>query len=168
VRRVLLAATVLLAACGDDAGDDGASGTYDVVLVVGAAVADEAADPAGFPGEGSTFEERWTLDCDDRGCVLGRPDGGALLGTLDDLELVETETGWQGVATGVQPEPAVEADDEPCAGSPVQTWTVTVDLSERDGALVGSVFRVPDALVDGDCFGLDLTLGLSATELSRR
>ena len=72
----VLAAVVAVAGCGSD-GDDGepASGTYDVELSVGLAVADDAADPNGFPGEGSTFSEQWVLDCDDAACTLGRPEG---------------------------------------------------------------------------------------------
>lgn len=156
-----IAAAVVAGACGGD--DDDATGRYDVVLVVGAAVTDESADPTAFPGEGSTFEERWHLDCDGDTCTLGRPDGGAVLGTLDGLVLTRVpgdEPTWRGEADDVEPEPSPE-EPSPCAGTPAETWTVEVEVTLSDDLLVGSVFRQPEALLAGDCFGLDLTLGLS-------
>jgi hypothetical protein len=48
-------------------------------------------------------------------------------------------------------------------GTAAERWTVQVELTVHEDAIVGSVFRIPDALVDGDCFGLDLTLGFSGT-----
>jgi hypothetical protein len=158
-------AAVLLAACG---GDDGEAATgpvaYDVVLVIGAAIADEGADPAGFPGEGTEFVERWVLDYpDDDSCVLHR-NPAAPLGALEELELVRGEGDrYEGEATGVTPVPDPHEDEQPCAGTATERWTVTVELSRDEDVVVGSVFRVPEALVEGDCFGLDLTLGFSGT-----
>lgn len=67
----------------------------------------------------------------------------------------------RGVAEGVTG--AGAADDAACRGAPAETWTIEVEVSMEDEVLVGSVLRIPDALVAGDCFGLDLTLGLSGT-----
>jgi hypothetical protein len=157
----------LLAGCGGD-GDVAIDGEWDVVLVVGAAVADAGADTSGFPGEGSTFEERWDLACDDGVCTLGRPEGGAALGDLDGLRIEpvdDREETWRGEAEGVRPVPGVE-EPSPCAGTPTESWVVQIELTVEETALVGSVFRIPDALVAGDCYGLDLTLGLSGSRRS--
>jgi hypothetical protein len=170
LRPAALAAVGLLglAACGDD-GDDGPTGpvAYDVVLVIGAAIADEGADPAGFPGDGTEFVERWVLDCPDEDtCVLHR-NAAAPLGALEELELVRGEGDrYEGELAGVTPAPDPHEDEQPCAGTATKRWTVTVELSRDDDVVVGSVFRVPEALVEGDCFGLDLTLGFSGTATS--
>jgi hypothetical protein len=67
----------------------------------------------------------------------------------------------RGEATDVQP--ADSPEPSPCEGTRAETWTVELELSVEDDAFVGSVFRIPDALVDGQCFGLDLTLGVSGS-----
>jgi hypothetical protein len=161
----MLVAGALLAGCGG--GDDeqtvtDLTGEWDVLLLVGAADADAAADPSAFPGVGSDVTEVWTLDCDDGGCVLSRPPGG-FLGGLDDvaLEPGEAELTVRGEVGGVVPAPALEPS--PCAGTAAETWTVQMELTLDGDDFVGSVFRIPDALVAGDCFGLDLTLGLSGS-----
>lgn len=162
----LAAALLLVPACGGDDEPTAADldGRWDVVLVVGAAIADPAADTSAFPGEGSDFTEPWTLDCDDDGCTLHR-EPAPPLGVLDDLRLEATdddEVTVRGEATEVTPAPSVE-EPSPCEGTPAETFTVTVEVTLRDHILVGSVFRIPDALVSGDCYGLDLTLGLSGS-----
>jgi len=162
--RAAAAGLALVAGCGGDS-PAGVEGEWDVVLVVGAAVTDEDADLSGFPGDGSTFEERWELACADDDCTLGRPEGGAALGDLDGLRLEPVEDRdetWRGEADDVRPVPGVE-EPSPCAGSPTESWTVEIELSVEGPALVGSVFRIPAALADGDCYGLDLTFGLSGT-----
>lgn len=157
-------ALVLLPACGDGDGDgDEGPVAYDVVLVVGAAEAIPAADTAGFPGIGSDFTERWVLDCDGAGCTLHR-NPGPPLGLLEELRLEPAGDGssddLRGVAAGVTAVPS-PVEPSPCEGTPAETWTIEVELTREGDTIVGSVFRVPDALRSGDCFGLDLTLGLS-------
>ena len=163
MRRAALALFVVLAACGSDDDEPTLDGEWDVVLVVGAAIADPAADASGFPGEGSDATERWTFDCgDDGGCELSRPPGG-LLGDLDGLRVEPADGSVRGEAAGVQPPRPLEI--EPCTGSAAETWTVRLELTLDGDTFVGSMFRIPDALVDGDCFGLDLTLGLSGSRV---
>ena len=119
----------------------------------------------------TSFTERWVLECNADRCVLRRPDGGAVLGDLDGLELAlptpgpgEPAEALTGRAEGVRPEPAVE-DPDPCDGTPAETWTVRVDVSVESDVLSGSIIRTPDALAasvaEADCYGVDLTLGLS-------
>ena len=163
MRRAAAASLLVVAACG--AGDDEPTldGDWDVVLVVGAAIADPAADTSAFPGEGSDATEQWAFECgDDGACELSRPPGG-FLGDLDRLRVEPVEGSMRGEAPGVQPPPPVEV--EPCTGSAAETWTVRLELTLDGDTFVGSIFRIPDALVDGECFGLDLTLGLSGTRV---
>jgi hypothetical protein len=91
-----VATTAALAGCSD--GDDGPdardfAGSWDVQLVVGAVDADPAADPASFPGD-TSFRERWVFeDCDEQTCTLRRPEGGLLLGDLDDVGFAFVDAG---------------------------------------------------------------------------
>jgi hypothetical protein len=170
---VLLA--IAVTACGDDDGGgvdlEAYDGAYTVTMVVGAVASDESADPALLPAVQTSYTERWQLDCDSDRCVLGRPEGGAVLGDLDGLELAlpvpgpgEPAEALTGTAAGVRPEPAVEEPD-PCDGTPAETWTVRVDVSVTGDVLNGSVIRTPDELAssvpEAECYGVDLTLGLS-------
>ena len=116
-----------------------------------------AADASAFPGAGSDATETWTFDCDEDECVLTRPAGG-FLGGLDAVPPRTDGETYTAEVTGVRPE-----GSSPCAGTPAETWTVEVELTAEDESFVGSVFRIPDALVSGDCFGLDLTLGVSGS-----
>lgn len=163
-----IAVLLLTGACGDDDDDRALEGEWDVVLVVGAAVADADADTRGFPGEGSDFTERWAFDCGDDRCTLRRPGGGAALGDLDGLRLdvddARADT-WRGTQPGVRPAPTV-GEPAPCAGTPAEAWTVEVELTREDDVLVGSVFRIPDALEADGCFGLDLTFGVSGVPVA--
>jgi hypothetical protein len=97
--RWLAAGVVLsgvLGGCSDsDGGLDPAefAGEWEVSMVVGGVDADPGADPATFPGD-ATFREHWVIDsCDDTSCVLHRPDGGLLLGDLDDVRFELTAGG---------------------------------------------------------------------------
>jgi hypothetical protein len=186
VNRGLVAAAVVAVAAGAAAawalrdGDDGApsaasfEGAWDVSLVVGAVDADPGADPASFPGD-ATFRERWVFDdCDDATCTLHRPDGGLLLGDLDDVPFafatlrgVDDAERFTGEGVGEAPVAAGGDDDhaDPCAGTPAQRWTVRIELRVAERVLSGTVLRTPDARrheVEGvTCYGLDLTLGFS-------
>jgi hypothetical protein len=165
---------VALAACGDDDGGadvEAYGGEYTVTMVVGASASDDDADPALLPAVRTSYTERWVLACDSDSCVLRRPEGGAVLGDLDGLELAfpapgpgEPAEALTGTAAGVRPEPAVEEPD-PCDGTPAETWTVRVDVSVAGDVLNGSVIRTPDELAssvpEAECYGVDLTLGLS-------
>lgn len=177
-----------LAGCGgDDDGPDARDfeGEWDVQMVVGAVDADPEAIVTVAVGD--TFRERWTFDgCDERTCSLHRPEGGLVLGDLDDVPFEFVDSGsiddtprFTGRATAtaverVDPEPPPgeeEAHDDEaseaasCAGSATERWAVTIEVDVRDGVLSGTVLRIPEALVedvDGtQCFGTDLTLGLS-------
>ena len=193
--RLLAVAGVVLVAvvgCGDDgepAPDASAfEGAWDVSMVIGSVDADPGADPASFPGD-TTFRERWEFeDCDADGCTLRRPEGGLLLGDLDDVAFAYTETTelddrrrftGTGEAAAV-PRPVDEgghdeegpevADDQHCATSGTRRWTVQIEVDERDEVLSGTVLRTPlerQEVVDGlTCFGLDLTIGFSGTPVA--
>jgi hypothetical protein len=187
------AVVATLAGCGDDAPSrpDAAAfeGAWDVSLVVGSVDADPGADPATLPGD-TTYRERWVFeDCDEQGCLLRRPDGGLLLGDLDEVDFAFTEastlddqarfTGEGEAATIPRPAEAGEhaddagegegdvevADDEHCVGSATRRWAVRIEVDVRDEVLSGTVLRRPEArqeVVEGlTCFGIDLTLGFS-------
>jgi len=165
---------VALLGCGDDDGVDveAFDGQYEVAMVVGAARSDDSVQAAALPATGTSFTEQWVLTCNATTCVLRRPEGGALLGDLDGLELAlppddaggEPAESLTGRAVGVHPEPAVDEPD-PCDVTPAHTWTVRVDVSLVGDVLHGSVIRIPDELLSSvpemDCYGVDLTLGLS-------
>jgi len=189
VAMAALATAAVLAACGG--GDEGPdardfAGSWDVQLVVGAVDADPEAITTVAVGD--TFRERWVFEaCDEQTCSLRRPEGGLVLGDLDGMAFEFVDSGsvddtprftGEGPATAVPrvdpaPPPGEEddhddqgpADDDVCAGSTVQRWEVTIEVDARDGVLSGTVLRIPEALVanvDGtQCFGVDLTLGLS-------
>ena len=148
-------------------------GSYTVTMVVGAAEVDDSAHPAALVEPGDSFTEQWELDCTRSDCTLLRPEGGVVLGDLDGLPLtpatVSIEDGDSydtlvGEVEGVQAEPDV-VEPGPCAGTAAERWTVHVELAEADGVLSGSVIRTPESLLvaagDTECFGVDLTLGLS-------
>ena len=158
--RALLLAALLLAACSGEDDADTLDGRWDAVLVVGAADADPAADASAFPGPGSDASEMWAFECDGDGCVLDRSTGG-FLGGLDGVRLEHDGETYTAEVTGVRPD-----EPSPCAGTPAETWTVELELTVDGDSFVGSVFRIPDALVAGDCFGLDLTLGVSGSRVA--
>ena len=186
VATAALATAAVLAGCGG--GDDGPdarnfAGAWDVQLIVGAVDADP--DATSTVAAGDTFRERWVFEaCDEETCSLRRPEGGLVLGDLDGLafEFVDsgsvddtprfTGQGPAAAAPRVDPEPPPgeeddhdAGDDDVCTGSAAQRWEVTIELDVRDDVLSGTVLRIPEALVadvDGtQCFGVDLTLGLS-------
>jgi hypothetical protein len=186
VATAALATAAVLAACGG--GDDGPdardfAGAWDVQLIVGAVDADP--DATTTVAAGDTFRERWVFEaCDEETCSLRRPEGGLVLGDLDGLAFEFVDSGsvddtprftGQGPAAAVprvdpEPPPGEEddhddGDDDACTGSAAQRWEVTIELDVRDDVLSGTVLRIPEALVadvDGtQCFGVDLTLGLS-------
>jgi hypothetical protein len=174
VRTVLsVGALAVLTGCGDDGGGldvESFAGTYVVTMVVGAATSGPGAHPVLLPEPGTSFTERWELDCDPASCVLNRPDGGVALGDLDGLVLAPPPPGpteaveaLTGTAEGVRAEAAIEPG--PCTGAASERWTVQVDVSHEGDVLSGSVVRTPDELRDTaagpDCYGVDLTLGLS-------
>jgi hypothetical protein len=159
VRRAVVALALLIACGGDE--PETFDGPWDVVLVVGSASADPAADASAFPGVGSDATETWTFACDGEGCVLSRAAGG-FLGGLDGVRLEVVGDTARAEVAGVRPVPAPE-EPSPCAGTPAETWTVQIEVSLDDETFVGSVIRIPDALVADDCFGLDLTLGVSGS-----
>ena len=174
----ILAVVVAAAGCGGDeeeepvatAGD--LAGSWDISLVVGSVEADPAAEPGEQPGD-ATFREHWVFEaCDDTGCRLRRPDGGVLLGDLDDVrvELGRDEGLAEGddqrfIGEGEGRDPLPLEDPTPCDGGPTERWSVRVEVGVRDGVLSGSVIRHPEALrADAGgipCFGFDLTLGFS-------
>jgi hypothetical protein len=170
-----LAGVLAGAAC--SSGDDdldvaGFAGAYTVTMVVGDAISDPSAHPSLLLERGSSFTEQWVLECDASTCTLRRPDGGAVLGDLDGLRLAppvpppgeDPVESLAGETVGVRPEPDV-AEPGPCAGSAAERWTVRVEVARTEAVLSGSVIRTPDSLLvavgDADCYGLDLTLGLS-------
>jgi hypothetical protein len=175
---VVVAGVVVAVVVGGGSGDGPSAepfeGAWDVSLVVGAVDADPGADPASFPGD-ATFRERWVFeDCDDDSCTLRRPDGGLLLGDLDEVPFtfqslrgVDDVERFAGEGTGAELPPPVESDEppEPCVGTPAREWTVQIEVSVADRVLSGTVLRAPDARqleVEGTtCYGLDLTLGFS-------
>jgi hypothetical protein len=185
-----VATTAALAGCGG--GDDGPDardfeGEWDVQMVVGAVEADP--DAIVTVAAGDTFRERWKFDaCDEQTCSMHRPEGGLVLGDLGDVPFEFVDSGsiddtprFTGRATAtaverVDPEPPPgeeddHADEAPadaaCAGSAVERWEVTIELDVREGVLSGTVLRIPEELVatvgGTECFGIDLTLGLSGT-----
>lgn len=178
---MLVGLLVLAGACGADAdepaGPDPAEleGTWDVSLVVGLVDADPAADLSVLTD--ATYRERWVFEaCDEVGCTLRRPDGGLLLGDLDDVRVAlgagrgldaDSDLRLVGESTAAFPPPVEEEDATPCDGGPTQRWSVRVELGVAGGVLSGSAFRTPEALrADAGgvtCFGHDLTLGLSGT-----
>ena len=139
-----LGALATLAACGGGGGDDDASGEWQVVLVVGAVVAEGATDA---PGEGDDATEQWTLTCDDEGCTLDRPPGG-FLADLDGVRLLRDDDALRGTFVV-------------CDGAAGVELEITVD----GDTFVGSAFRIPEVAVSGSC-AADLTLGLSGTRTS--
>lgn len=171
---VAVAVGGLLCSCGDDGGGvdvESFDGTYTVTMVVGAASSDADANPVLLPELGTSFTERWVLACEPASCVLGRPEGGVALGDLDGLVLASPPEGpggpvegLTGTAEGVRAEAAID-EPGPCEGSAVEQWAVRVDVSLDGDVLSGSVIRTPVALRDTtagpDCYGIDLTLGLS-------
>lgn len=170
---LVLTALAVLGGCGDDGGGidvESFAGTYVVTMVVGAAASDAGANPVLLPEPGTSFTERWELACDPARCVLHRPEGGFALGDLDGLVLAPPPPGpaeaveaLTGTAEGVRAEASIEPG--PCTGAASERWTVQVDVSHDGDVLSGSVVRTPDELRDTgagpDCFGVDLTLGLS-------
>ena len=185
MRRGVVAAVLgaALVAAGCSGGDDepaapdpeALAGSWDVSMVVGLVDADPEADPV-FDTV-TTYREHWRFeDCDDTGCTLRRPEGGVVLGDLDEVRVelgdgsgLDADSGLRLVGEGpaaVTP-PVEEEDVGPCDDTPTQRWEVRVELGLRDRVLSGSVFRTPEALrVEADgipCFGYDLTLGVSGT-----
>ena len=178
-----VASAVALVGCGG--GDDGPDardfeGSWDVQLVVGAVQADPEAIVTTAVGD--AVRERWEFeDCDEDACTLRRPEGGLVLGDLDGVPFEFVDSGsvddtprFTGRTTAtavprVDPEPPHGEDGDPaaCAESATVRWAVTIELDVQDDVLSGTVLRIPEALVedvDGtQCFGIDLTLGLSGT-----
>jgi hypothetical protein len=197
-----------LAGCGGDDGPDARDfeGSWEVSLFVGAVRAEPGADPASFPGEDTAFRETWVFEeCDEETCTLRRPEGGLLLGDLDDVAFAFVDSGTvddtprftgEGTADAVarvDPEPPPEEDgvegpvqgpdededdhghegeaegslDAACFGTLAYRWDVHIEVDVADGVLSGTVLRIPlepRTTVDGtECFGIDLTLGLSCT-----
>ena len=120
--------------------------------------------------------------------TASRPEGGLLLGDLDDVPFAFVDSGTvddtprftgDGTADAVarvdpQPPPGEDVEgpvpgalDAACFGSPAYRWEVHIEVDVADGVLSGTVLRIPEELrttVDGtECFGIDLTLGLSGT-----
>ena len=178
---VLAGLLALTGACGggdeEPTGPDPAEleGAWDVSLVVGLVDAGPEADRS-FPSD-ATYRERWVFEgCDEDGCTLRRPDGGFLLGDLDDVRValgpgrgLDTDSDLRlvGEGTAAFPPPVEEDDATPCDGGPTQRWSVRIEVGVAGGVLSGSAFRRPEALrvdlPDATCFGHDLTLGLSGT-----
>lgn len=180
-----LAVALLAAACSDGGGSGGSggdtldprelSGDWQVTLVIGTADFDPDINQALVPDRTIDYDEHWRFEsCDDTGCTLRRPDGGLLLGDLDNVR-VSLPDGASGDRVELEAETdAAEPLSEgtpagPCEGAVTDHWTVSLRVGTHDRVLSGSVLRNADehrTEVDGTpCWGVDLSLGFSGVPL---
>lgn len=185
MRRTLAAAVLLLAACSDGGGGGGGGGAsrpnpeelageWEVTMVIGTVDADDDIVPSLLPDRDADYRETWRFEsCDDTGCTLRRPDGGLLLGDLDNVRFAFADdlANDLGVTTDAA-EPGNDGGTPgPCEGQGTDEWTVTIQLGVHDSVLSGSVLRQAvehRVAVDEDttCFGVSLSLGLSGVPLA--
>jgi hypothetical protein len=169
---------LLVAAC-SGGGDDGSgppggvtdphdlTGDWDVSLAIGTIDADADIPQALLPDRDFDYMEHWAFDgCDDDGCTLHRPDGGILLGDLDDVALTLDPVSGDLTADAEAAAPVDRAEAGPCEGVATDHWTITLHVGVADGVLSGSVLRHAsqrrlEVEADTTCFGIDLSLGFS-------
>jgi hypothetical protein len=175
---VAAAVALGLAAC-SGGGDDGGSarpdapdpqamtGDWDVSLAIGTISADGDIPQALLPDEDFNYMEHWAFDdCDAHGCTLHRPEGGVLLGDLDDVTLTLDEDEGDLTATVDAAAPVDAAESGPCEGVDTDRWTITLRVSVARGVLTGSVLRHAtqrrlEAADGSTCFGIGLSMGFS-------